>query len=58
MKFPQTSKMSPIPAELLPEFWNQNPSDCIDVVCLLPNGIMVTMNVNQIATFAEIKEVS
>lgn len=47
-----------LPAELLPEFWNQIPSDSmIEVTCLLPNGIIVIMNVNQNATFAEIKEV-
>lgn len=55
--------MSPIPAELLaaellPEFWNQIASECmITVTCLLPNGIIVMMEVSQNATLAEIKEV-
>lgn len=58
-----TNKMSPIPAELLaaellPEFWNQIASECmITVTCLLPNGIIVMMEVSQNATLAEIKEV-
>lgn len=48
-----------LPAELLPEFWNEIPSDCmISVTCLLPNGIIVQMSVNQNATLAEVKEVS
>lgn len=51
--------MSPVPAELLPEFWNQIASDClITVTCLLPNGIIVLMEVSQNSTLAEIKEVS
>lgn len=51
--------MSPVPAELLPEFWNQIAIDCmITVTCLLPNGIIVLMEVSQNATLAEIKEVS
>lgn len=59
----QTANMSPkpdelIPAELLPDFWNQNPSDnMINLTCLLPNGIVVPLDVNQNATLAEIKEV-
>lgn len=55
--------MTPVPAELLaaellPDFWNQIASECmITVTCLLPNGIIVMMEVSQNATLAEIKEV-
>ncbi|KAJ8946954.1 hypothetical protein NQ314_008755 [Rhamnusium bicolor] len=50
--------MVPIPAEYLPDFWNQVSTDCsIELTCLLPNGIIILLSVNHNATLAEIKEV-
>lgn len=50
--------MVPIPAEYLPDFWNQISTECtIEVTCLLPNGIIILLNVNYNATLADIKEV-
>ncbi|XP_018567528.1 phosphatidylinositol 4,5-bisphosphate 3-kinase catalytic subunit delta isoform [Anoplophora glabripennis] len=49
--------MVPIPAEYLPDFWNQISTECtIEVTCLLPNGIIILLNVNYNATLADIKE--
>lgn len=51
--------MVPIPAEYLPDFWDQVSAECmIEVTCLLPNGVVVLLNVSHNATLAEIKEVS
>ncbi|CAH1115060.1 unnamed protein product, partial [Psylliodes chrysocephalus] len=49
--------MVPIPAEYLPDFWDQVSAECmIEVTCLLPNGVVVLLNVSHNATLAEIKE--
>ena len=51
--------MVPVPAEYMPDFWNRVSSEClgVEVTCLLPNGVIVLVNVNYNATLAEIKEV-
>ncbi|KAJ8980774.1 hypothetical protein NQ317_016025 [Molorchus minor] len=49
--------MVPIPAEYLPDFWDQIATECsIEVTCLLPNGVILLLNVNYNATLSEIKE--
>ncbi|XP_060527773.1 phosphatidylinositol 4,5-bisphosphate 3-kinase catalytic subunit delta isoform [Cylas formicarius] len=50
--------MVPIPAEYMPDFWNQIATECplIELTCLLPNGIVVPLKANYNATLAEIKE--
>ncbi|CAG9819182.1 unnamed protein product [Phaedon cochleariae] len=49
--------MVPIPAEYMPDFWDQISTECtIQLSCLLPNGIVILLNVNYNATLAEIKE--
>ncbi|XP_023030262.1 phosphatidylinositol 3-kinase 92E [Leptinotarsa decemlineata] len=49
--------MVPIPAEYMPDFWNQVSTECmIELTCLLPNGIIILLSVNYNATLAEIKE--
>ncbi|KAG5883732.1 hypothetical protein JTB14_024233 [Gonioctena quinquepunctata] len=49
--------MVPIPAEYMPDFWNQVTTECmIELTCLLPNGIIILLSVNYNASLAEIKE--
>ncbi|KAJ8947735.1 hypothetical protein NQ318_017997 [Aromia moschata] len=49
--------MVPIPAEYLPDFWNQISSECsVELTCLLPNGIIILLNVSYNATLQDIKE--
>lgn len=56
--------MVPIPAEYMPDFWNHIPpdslSECplVELTCLMPNGIIVLLKVNQNPTLADIKVVS
>lgn len=51
--------MVPIPAELLPDYWDSIDPKCpILVTCFLPNGIMIVLeNVHYNATLADVKEV-
>ncbi|XP_066146001.1 phosphatidylinositol 4,5-bisphosphate 3-kinase catalytic subunit delta isoform isoform X1 [Euwallacea fornicatus] len=50
--------MVPIPAEYMPDFWNELSSEnpIVELSCLLPNGILVLLKVNYNASLAEIKE--
>lgn len=38
------------------DFWLSDPPDIVDISCLMPNGIIISMKVSQNATFEEIKE--
>ncbi|XP_030764150.1 phosphatidylinositol 4,5-bisphosphate 3-kinase catalytic subunit delta isoform-like [Sitophilus oryzae] len=50
--------MVPIPAEYMPDFWNQvsSESPLVELTCLLPNGIIILLSENYNATLSEIKE--
>ncbi|KAL1502865.1 hypothetical protein ABEB36_007943 [Hypothenemus hampei] len=49
--------MVPIPAEYMPDFWNDSSErTTVQLSCLLPNGILILLNVNCNATLDDIKE--
>lgn len=50
-------KMVPIPREYSPDFWFHDPEDCIELTCLMPNGIVILLKVSYNATLSDIKEV-
>lgn len=56
----QNNAMVPIPAEYMPDFWDELSSEnpMVELSCFLPNGIMVLLKVNHNATLGDIKEVS
>lgn len=37
-------------------FWLNEPSETVDITCLMPNGILIPMTASQMATIEEIKE--
>lgn len=39
------------------DFWVKTPSDDVELTCLMPNGVIIPLEVNRNTTFGEIKEV-
>lgn len=51
--------MVPSPlANVSVDFWQNDPPDSVEVMCLMPNGIVIPMQTFPTATIREIKEVS